>query len=65
MVLYILFFICLALIAVFIGSVSYAIAGPGHRTAWTSIVLIEVAVWGFVASTLSFTDGAGPNGTPS
>lgn len=50
----------LAPIVVFIGGVSYAIVGQGHRKVWTPVLLVEVAMW-FIATriVLSFANGAG------
>jgi len=57
MFLYVFVFIFLALIVVFIGGLSFAIVGRGHRKLWAPIVLLEVAIWFLVArAMLSLAD---------
>lgn len=58
MLLYVVVFF-LTLVFVFIGGVSYAIVGQGHRKVWTPVLLFEVMMWFFATRIVSsFSNGA-------
>lgn len=52
MFLYVLVLIVLTMIVAFVGGLSFAIAGHGHRKAWALMVLLEVIAWILITSVM-------------
>lgn len=53
------------LVAVFVGGLSFAIAGRRNRAAWIPLLTAEVVVWGLVARAIGLmAAGAAPASAP-